>query len=82
MTCIDLSKTVLAIYCEQVVSSLRATSSKEEPSRGSREARGGGGGRKEVFVYLPDSLGKERGKEQKGKKETALNLNNLNLVIP
>ena len=68
MTCIDLSKTVLAIYCEQVVSSLRATSSKRRTIEGI-EGSPGGGGRAERSIRVFAGLTREGKRERTEGKE-------------
>lgn len=74
MTCIDLSKVVLAIDCAQVASSPRATRSKrrtiERSEGGERSIR--------IFAVLTRE---ERGKEQRGKKETAFNLSTVRVRV-
>ena len=74
VTCIDLSKVVLAIDCAQVASSPRATRSKRRTIEGSE------GGERSIRIFAVLTR-EERGKEQRGKKETAFNLSTVRVRV-
>lgn len=77
MTCIDLSKVVLAIDCEQVAFFPRATRSKRRMIEG---IEGSEGGERSIRVFAVLTR-EERGKEQRGKKYTALNLSTVTVRV-
>lgn len=75
--CIDLSKVVLAIDCEQVAFFPRATRSKRRMIEG---IEGSEGGERSIRVFAVLTR-EERGKEQRGKKYTALNLSTVTVRV-